>query len=77
VGRSTSDRARVLQEIKKKIHGKDISPREEPAQKPRDNVVNIMDALKASLKKKSAANGSTTKVPGKASAANRRRRASQ
>jgi DNA end-binding protein Ku len=70
-------RARVLQEIKKKIQGKDISASEEPARKPRDNVVNIMDALKASLKKKSAANGSTGKVPGKANAANRRRRASK
>jgi len=42
-------RARVRAEIKKKIQGKEISLAETPAEKPRDNVINLMDALKASL----------------------------
>jgi DNA end-binding protein Ku len=46
-------RARVRAEIKKKIQGKEISFAEAPAQKPRDNVINLMDALKASLQAKS------------------------
>jgi DNA end-binding protein Ku len=65
-------RARVLQEIKKKVQGKDISWSEEPVQKPRDNVVNIMDALKASLKNRVTANGS--RAPKKAAPAKVRRR---
>jgi DNA end-binding protein Ku len=47
-------RARVMQEIKKKIQGKEISLAETPAEKPRDNVISIMDALKASINEKSA-----------------------
>ena len=50
-------RARVMQEIKKKVQGKEISLGEAPAEKPRDNVISIMDALKASIKEKSAGRG--------------------
>lgn len=50
-------RARVLREIKKKIQGKEISLAEAPAEKPRDNVISIMDALKASIKENSATHG--------------------
>jgi DNA end-binding protein Ku len=46
-------RARVQAEIKKKVQGKEISVAEAPAEKPRDNVINLMDALKASLQAKS------------------------
>jgi DNA end-binding protein Ku len=46
-------RARVQAEIKKKIEGKEISLAEMPAEQPRDNVINLMDALKASLGSKS------------------------
>lgn len=45
-------RARVQSEIKKKIQGKEISLAETAAVKPRDNVINLMDALKASLEAK-------------------------
>jgi DNA end-binding protein Ku len=42
-------RARVQAEIKKKVQGKQISLADTPAQSPRSNVINLMDALKASL----------------------------
>ena len=42
-------RARVQAEIKKKVQGKEITPAHAPVQAPRSNVVNLMDALKASL----------------------------
>jgi DNA end-binding protein Ku len=45
-------RARILAEIKKKVQGKEISFSGETVDAPRSNVVNIMDALKASLAKK-------------------------
>ena len=49
-------RARVEAEIKKKVAGKEISIEEEaPAKAPRSNVINLMDALKASLAKPGAA----------------------
>jgi DNA end-binding protein Ku len=46
-------RARVQAEIKKKVQGKEISFAGAPDEKPRDNVINLMDALKASLQAKS------------------------
>lgn len=42
-------RLRVQAEIKKKVQGKKIAISEAPAEAPRSNVVNLMDALKASL----------------------------
>jgi DNA end-binding protein Ku len=48
-------RARVQAEIKKKVQGKEISFADTPAESPRSNVVNLMDALKASLARKGAA----------------------
>jgi DNA end-binding protein Ku len=42
-------RARVQAQIKKKVQGKEISLADAPAEAPRSNVVNLMDALKASL----------------------------
>jgi DNA end-binding protein Ku len=45
-------RARVQAEIKKKINGKEISMEETATEAPRSNVINLMDALKASLKAK-------------------------
>jgi DNA end-binding protein Ku len=65
-------RARVLQEIKKKIHGKEISLTEAPAEKPRDNVVSIMDALRASIKAKSG--GDAGRSPKKTGAAKGQRK---
>jgi DNA end-binding protein Ku len=55
-------RARVQAEIKKKIQGKEISLAETPAEKPRDNVINLMDALKASLESKGG-KGTARKTP--------------
>jgi DNA end-binding protein Ku len=46
---SDEHRARVQAEIKKKIQGKEISLAQSSAEKPRDNVIDMMDALKASL----------------------------
>lgn len=46
-------RARVQAEIKKKISGKAISIDETPTQAPRSNVIDLMEALKASLAHKS------------------------
>jgi DNA end-binding protein Ku len=48
-------RARVQAEIKKKVQGKEISLADAPAESPRSNVINLMDALKASLARKGAA----------------------
>jgi DNA end-binding protein Ku len=42
-------RARVQAEIKKKINGKDITLEEPQIEKRSDNVINLMDALRASL----------------------------
>jgi DNA end-binding protein Ku len=42
-------RARVQAEIEKKVKGKEISTAEPQVQKRGDNVINLMDALKASL----------------------------
>jgi DNA end-binding protein Ku len=64
-------RARVMREIKKKVQGKEISLGEAPAEKPRDNVISIMDALKASIKEKSSGRG---KPPKKAAAAKSQRK---
>jgi DNA end-binding protein Ku len=66
-------RARVMQEIKKKIQGKEISSAEVPAGQPRDNVINIMDALKASIEAKSSGRNAA-KPPRKAGAAKSQRR---
>ena len=51
---SDEHRARVLQEIKKKVQGKNIAISEGPRDATRDNVVSIMDALRASIDKKAA-----------------------
>jgi DNA end-binding protein Ku len=48
-------RARVQSEIKKKVQGKDIALSEPPVEKRADNVVSLMDALKASLETRSGA----------------------
>jgi DNA end-binding protein Ku len=48
-------RARVQSEIKKKVQGKDIAVAEPRAGKRADNVVSLMDALKASLNTRSGA----------------------
>ena len=61
-------RARVMQEIKKKVKGKEISLAETPAEKPRDNVINIMDALKASLKGRTKVRATTGRSSPKKSA---------
>ena len=45
-------RARVQAEIRKKIQGKEIASTDTPSVKVSNNVVNLMDALKASLEKK-------------------------
>ena len=42
-------RARVQAEIKKKVQGKEISLADTVPESPRSNVINLMDALKASL----------------------------
>jgi DNA end-binding protein Ku len=68
-------RARVMQEIKKKVQGKEISLTETPRETPRSNVINIMDALKASLSQKSRSAGG--KPPKKAPAARSPRRAAR
>jgi len=46
-------KVRVQREIKRKIQGKEISQMEPPPVPPRGNVVSLMEALKASLNKKS------------------------
>jgi DNA end-binding protein Ku len=46
-------RARVNAEIKKKVQGKEISTAEPQVGKRADNVINLMDALKASLQRRS------------------------
>ena len=43
-------RAWIQAEIKIKIHGKDITPEEPQLEKRSDNVINLMDALWASLR---------------------------
>jgi len=68
-------RARVLQEIKKKAQGKDIALSDAPREKPRDNVISIMDALKASIDKK-ASGRKVAKQP-KKSVPNKRRKSAQ
>lgn len=45
-------RARVAAEIKRKVQGKQITLEEAPAEQPRSNVIDLMGALKASLKAK-------------------------
>jgi non-homologous end joining protein Ku len=55
-----------MQEIKKKIEGKEISLGEAPGEKPRDNVISIMDALKASIREKSNDRGGRSSKAGKA-----------
>jgi DNA end-binding protein Ku len=48
-------RARIQSEIKKKVQGKDIAATEPRVAKRADNVVSLMDALKASLNTRSGA----------------------
>ena len=65
-------RARVQSEIKKKAQGKDIAVTEPRVEKRADNVVSLMDALKASLNTRSGAapaRRSSKKAAGKRSAA--------
>jgi DNA end-binding protein Ku len=63
---------RVRREIRKKIQGKEISLIEAPPEKTRDNVISLMDALKASLTKNSVP--SARKPLKKAAAAKRQRK---
>lgn len=65
-------RARVQAEISRKIKGKDISLAQTPLDKPRDNVINLMDALKASLQTKSSRDAA--RKPGERASAKRSRR---
>jgi DNA end-binding protein Ku len=58
-------RARIQAEIKKKVQGKEISLAEPRVEKRGDNVINLMDALKASLQKRGN--------PGKSSSAPKKR----
>jgi DNA end-binding protein Ku len=57
-------RARVQAEIDKKVKGKEISTAEPQVQKRGDNVINLMDALKASLQSRgnSMKSGRTRRV---------------
>lgn len=65
-------RARVQAEINKKIKGKDISLAQQPAERPRDNVINLMDALKASIQTRTGK--ASARKPGERAAAKRSRR---
>jgi DNA end-binding protein Ku len=70
-------RARVMREIKKKVQGKEISMAETPAEKPRDNVISIMDALKASIKEKSGGRSAGAGKPPKKAGAKAHRNAAR
>jgi len=48
-------RKRVLEQIQRKVEGKEIT--EEPAEAPKTQIIDLMEALKASLKGKGAAGG--------------------
>ncbi len=48
-------RKRVLEQIQRKVDGKEIT--EEPAEAPKTQIIDLMEALKASLKGKGAAGG--------------------
>ena len=67
-------RARVQAEIKKKIQGKEISLAEPQVEKRSDNVINLTDALKASLQSRSGGEKSG-KTPRKAPAKRARKTA--
>ncbi len=67
-------RSRVQAEINKKIKGKDISLASAPAEKPRDNVISLMDALKASIQTRTG-KGSARKSSERAAAKRSRRSA--
>ena len=71
---SDEHRARVQAEIKKKVQGKEISLGEAAPEKRSDNVINLMDALKASLQKRGGTSKSS-KAPKKAPAKKTRRSA--
>src|SRR5690349_7262692 len=64
-------RKRVLEQIQRKVEGKEIT--EEPAEAPKTQIIDLMEALKASLKAKGTAGGGERKpakrVEGKASKA--------
>src|SRR5881296_436586 len=66
-------RKRVLEQIQRKVEGKEIT--EEPAEAPKTQIIDLMEALKASLKGKGAAGERKpakrveTKAGGKAAAA--------
>jgi DNA end-binding protein Ku len=69
-------RSRVMQEIKKKAQGKEISMSEAPAKKSRDNVISIMEALKASIDQR-ASGRRAAKQPRRAAAAKAVRKAAR
>ena len=52
-------RKRVLEQIQRKVEGKEIT--EEPAEAPKTQIIDLMEALKASLKTKGGAGGSERK----------------
>src|SRR2546427_812597 len=62
-------RKRVLEQIQRKVEGKEIT--EEPAEAPKTQIINLMEALKASLKAKGTAGERkpAKRVEGKASKA--------
>jgi DNA end-binding protein Ku len=64
-------RKRVLEQIQRKVEGEEITA--EPTEAPKTQVIDLMEALKASLKKKSAEGGGERKpakrVEGKAAKA--------
>lgn len=65
-------RARVQAEINKKVKGKDIALTQTPAERRPNNVINLMDALKASLQTSSGK--ASPQKPGERVAAKRSRR---
>ena len=52
-------RKRVLEQIQRKVEGKEIT--EEPTEAPKTQIIDLMEALKASLKTKGGAGGSERK----------------
>jgi DNA end-binding protein Ku len=64
-------RARVQAQIKKKVQGKEISLAEPEVEKREGNVIDLMDALKASLQR-GGASTKNTKAPKKAAAKRRK-----
>jgi DNA end-binding protein Ku len=52
-------RKRVLEQIQRKVEGKEIT--EEPAEAPKTQIIDLMEALKASLKGKGAGGGEERK----------------